>query len=688
MIMGCNERRIWRRIQRAAVGWRSAPPIDPNEVPWRRSTDESRPPSSDVLLAVLFARLLDEHPWLAGEAARTAVIVTLKVRDEAMAEAMKPIVDQVLGGTYPKTLRRGRDRGTDIRHVTVLIERTRSDRHDQRELTKAAGAAIAGGSTVVALWYQDDRSLPHEIRQISIAALVFPEVDARLLQRFGRMICGGPCFLSITDRGAESLTLNEIMAAFAFGLPAAECVRRVSAFLAAKVPVESKSSLSLADLHGLGAAKDWGEQLADDLAAYRDGRLPWAAVDRGLLLGGPPGVGKTTYAKALATTCGVALISTSVARWYAAPHLGETLTQIRADFAKAAQSKPAILFIDEIDGVGDRATMDPRHKDYFTQIVNALLECLDGADGREGVVVVGACNSPQQVDPALRRPGRLDREIHIPRPDAAALEQIYRFHLGSDLLDVDLQPLAAVSVGATGADVELWVRTARRLARRAGRAVWLDDLVAQVRGPVSHLPEPVLRRVCIHEAGHAVAALALGLSEHVTVTIGARGTGLGATFFERSAIQLDTREAAPDLARYTLAGRAAEDVLLGSISSGSGGASSSDLAQATTIVASLECSFGLGAEGDLTWFGYPQTAAGFLRQPRIARVVQRTLRELYAQVRELIEDRRAGVQRIAEVLQVRFHLSGSDLVALLGEGTRPAHSVAPTADAVGSAASL
>lgn len=685
MPMGCNERRIWRRIQRAAGGWRSAPPRDQDALPWRRNTDDLRPPSSDVLLAVLLARLLDEQPWLAGETARPAYVATLRVRDEAMAEAMKPVVEQVFGGTYPKTPRRARERSADVRHVTVLIERTKSDRHDRRELALAARAAMADGSRLVALWHQDDRSLPPEIRKIRTAALVLPDVDARLLQRLGRVTSGEPCSLSISDLEAESLTLDEIVAAFVFGLPAAECVRRVSAFLAEKAPIESKSKLSLADLHGLGAAKIWGEQLADDLAAYREGRLPWSAVDRGLLLGGPPGVGKTTYARALATTCGVALISTSVARWYAAPHLGETLTQIRADFAKAAQSKPAILFIDEIDGVGDRTTMDPRHRDYFTQIVNALLECLDGADGREGVVVVGACNSPQQVDLALRRPGRLDREIHIPRPDAAALEQIYRFHLGSDLPDVDLQPLAAVSVGATGADVELWVRTARRLARRAGRAVWLEDLVAQVRGPVSHLPEPVLRRVCIHEAGHAVAALVLGLSEHVTVTIGARGAGLGATFFERSAIQLDTREAALDLARYTLAGRAAEDVVLGSISSGSGGASSSDLAQATTIVASLECSFGLGAEGDLTWFGDPQTAAGFLRHPRIARVVQRTLRELYAQVRELIEDRRAGVQRIADALQVRFHLSGPDLVVLLGEGARP---VIPTPDALGSAASL
>nr|WP_272904363.1 hypothetical protein [Xanthobacter agilis] len=202
------------------------------------------------------------------------------------------------------------------------------------------------------------------------------------------------------------------------------------------------------------------------------------------------------------------------------------------------------------------------------------------------------------------------------------------------------------------------------------------------------MPEPVLQRTCIHEAGHAVAALVLGLSENVTVTVGARGAGLGATFFERSAIQLDTREAALDLARYTLAGRAAEDVVLGSISSGSGGASSSDLAQATAIVASLECSFGLGAEGDLTWFGDPQHAVGLLRQPRIARVLQRTLRDLYAEVRGLIEDRCEGVLRIADVLQVRCHLSGPDLIALLGEGASPARPIVPTADAVSAAASL
>lgn len=694
MAMGNHERCIRRRIERAAPAWRTmAPPAERDDELWSRRKSSSRPRPSEIVLAVLLARMLDRHPDLAGTIGRAPVILTIKVADETAAEAMKPVAARALCGTFPR--RETRDKGTaaDARKITVLIERDSSDRFDRTHAAEKATQAIADGTTLLVFWHQDESGLPSEIVKIRTAATVLPEVDAGLLGWLGRLASGEKCQLSITDEEAANLTMDEIVAAFAFGLPASECARRVSAFTDSRTHSAASSILSLADLHGLGAAKVWGEHLADDLAAYRNGKLSWAEVDRGVLLSGPPGVGKTTYACALAATCEVELVSTSVARWYAASHLGDTLKQMRGDFAKAARKKPAILFVDEIDGIGDRASMSPRYRDYCTHIVNALLECLDGIERREGVVVIGACNHPERVDAAIKRPGRLDREIHIPKPDGAALEQIYRHYLGSDLNAVDLQPLAAVSAGATGADVELWVRSARRIARRAGREIMLDDLVAQVRGPVFRMPEGVLRRTCIHEAGHAVAAIVLGLSENVTVTIGVRGAGLGSTFFERSSIPLDTRAAALDMARYTLAGRAAEEVLLGVVSGGSGGGTTSDLAQATSLVASLEGSFGLGASGDLTWLGTPPETTYFLRHPHIARIVRSTLRNLYAEVTTLIGERRDAVSRLAEALQVRFHLSGAEIVALLDETSagadvgRPKESVRNPSGAQSSASS-
>lgn len=668
MAMGNHERCIRRRIERAAPAWRTTTsPAERDDELWSRRQSSFRPPPSEIALAVLLARMLDRHSDLAGKIGRVPVILMIKVPDEKAAEVLKPVAAPVLHGTFPRRETRDECKAAGAWKITVLAERDSPDRFDRAHAAERATTAIADGATLLAFWHRDEGGLPPEIVKIRTAAMVLPEVDAGLLCWLGRLASREKCHLSITDEEAADLTMDEIVTAFAFGLPASECARRVSAFTDSRRHSAAPSTLSLADLHGLGAAKVWGEHLADDLAAYRNGKLTWAEVDRGVLLSGPPGVGKTTYARALATTCNADLVPTSVAGWYAASHLGDTLKQMRGDFARAARKKPAILFIDEIDGIGDRASMSPRYRDYCTHIVNALLECLDGIERREGVVVIGACNHPERVDAALKRPGRLDREIRIPKPDSAALEQIYRHYLGSDLGAVDLQPLAAVSVGATGADVELWVRSARRIARRAGREVMLDDLVAQVRGPVFRMPEGVLRQTCIHEAGHAVAAIVLGLSEHVTVTIGTRGAGLGVTFFEQSSIPLDTRAAALDMARYTLAGRAAEEVMLGTVSGGSGGGIMSDLAQATSLVASLEGSFGLSAAGDLTWLGTPPETAHFLRHPHIARIVRSTLRDLYAEVLTLIAERRDAVCRLADALQVRFHLSGAEIVALLGE---------------------
>lgn len=222
--------------------------------------------------------------------------------------------------------------------------------------------------------------------------------------------------------------------------------------------------------------------------AYRAGRLPWSAIDRGVLVFGPPDTGKTSFARALAASCGVPFILGSLGEWQAAGHLGDLLRAMRATFSRARASAPAILFIDEIDSFGDRASFSHGNRDYSIQVVNGLLELLDGAGGREGVVVVGACNHPDRLDPAIVRSGRLDRRIHIPLPDQAALRQIIRHHLGTDLADVDLADAAKAAVGASGADVERWVRGARRRTRTSNRPMVIKDLLAEVRGNYSPLP--------------------------------------------------------------------------------------------------------------------------------------------------------------------------------------------------------
>ena len=181
--------------------------------------------------------------------------------------------------------------------------------------------------------------------------------------------------------------------------------------LSAKI-VQRTRSFEVAPLQqmaGYGPAQAWGLQLAQDLSDWRDGQISWSEVDSGLLLSGPPGCGKTIFAASLAKTCNVSLIATSAAQWQAAGHLGDFLKAMRASFSAAVTKAPSLLFIDEIDSIGDRQAFSGDNKAYSVQVVNGLLEAMDGLAGREGVVVIGATNFPGNLDAALTRPGRLDK---------------------------------------------------------------------------------------------------------------------------------------------------------------------------------------------------------------------------------------------------------------------------------------
>ncbi|RYD73114.1 MAG: ATP-binding protein, partial [Verrucomicrobiaceae bacterium] len=183
-------------------------------------------------------------------------------------------------------------------------------------------------------------------------------------------------------------------------------------------------------MHGYGEAKSWGLQLARDINDWRSGKIRWADVDRGALLSGPTGVGKTVYAAGLARQCDATLITTSISQWQSKGHLGDMLAAMRADFARAARETPSILFLDELDSVGDRSLFAGKNANYETQVVNALLECMDGSIAREGTVIIGATNNPASIDPAILRPGRLDRHLVINLPGIEDRINIIGQHLG------------------------------------------------------------------------------------------------------------------------------------------------------------------------------------------------------------------------------------------------------------------
>jgi hypothetical protein len=195
----------------------------------------------------------------------------------------------------------------------------------------------------------------------------------------------------------------------------------------------SQAPLTVETLSGYGRARTWALDLKADLADYEAAKLAWAEMSTKLLLSGPPGTGKTTFARALCNSLQVPLVVTSVSTWLQGGHLSDVIEKMAKTFSEARALAPAILFIDEIDGIGKRQPVEREYADYWNTVVNKALELLDGAVKSEGLIIVGATNRPEQIDEALKRSGRLETHIDIPKPDVATLADILAHHLGDDV---------------------------------------------------------------------------------------------------------------------------------------------------------------------------------------------------------------------------------------------------------------
>jgi len=441
----------------------------------------------------------------------------------------------------------------------------------------------------------------------------------------------------------------------------------------AKTRTNSSSAdvLSLNTLAGFGRAKVWGEDLARDLQDWRFGKLLWSDVDRGVLLTGAPGTGKTTYARALANTCGVHLVATSLAQWQSAGHLGDLLKEMRKSFAEARAKTPAILFLDEFDSVGNRSTARGDNASYVIETINGLLECLDGIGNREGIVVIGACNHPDLVDPAFLRPGRLEQTIYIPLPDAQAREQILRWHLKGDLAQEDLTSVAANLHRKTGADIEMLVRTARRHARKERRPLSCLDLIDAMPERIV-VPEDELRRTAVHEAGHAVVQALIGESEIVKVEIFPElskeraNQDAGYMQLEAPLPTARTRKSYESQLAVLLSGIAAEEMVYGERSDAGSGNVNSDLALATQTATELEASCGLGKGlAQLMPVGSQRAADLLVADKALREKVEGTLAKAKKQAKTLLEENKTVHLRLVERLMTKHQLNGEEVRTLV-----------------------
>nr|WP_313013540.1 AAA family ATPase [Brucella intermedia] len=443
------------------------------------------------------------------------------------------------------------------------------------------------------------------------------------------------------------------------------CVTKIS-------PEYRATDINLDNLVGYGSAATWGKLLASDLGLYRAGQLPWSDIDRGILISGPPGVGKTLFARALANTCNIPLYAHSLARWQSQGSLDDLLKAMRSAFEEASKNAPAILFLDEIDSFGNRANLSGHNANYGRQVINGLLEHLDGVSNREGVFVVAATNMPDLIDPAITRAGRIEHHVSITLPEPAEREGILRFHLGCDLEGEDISDVAESLTEASGADIAKFVRQARHIARLEKRPLALSDLL-RLKPATTPLQPDDIHRIAVHEAGHVVVAHALSDSlgmVPVSVMINrevqngnARLGGVRMRNTKPKIVKLRENYDA-EICSY-LGGLAAEHVILGTHSDGGGGVIGSDLSMATDIAIRMEVSFGLG-ENLTFWSSHDECKPDFLKHNmQLQAVVDKTLQSCFAKACKIVEDRQGSVVSVATILERNSEISEVELNKVL-----------------------
>ncbi len=442
----------------------------------------------------------------------------------------------------------------------------------------------------------------------------------------------------------------------------------------ARIYVEKETKVTFADVAGVDEAKDELVEIVEFLKEpVRYGRLG-GRPPKGVLLVGPPGTGKTLLARAVAGEAGVPFFSISGSE-FVEMFVGVGAARVRDLFEQARQHAPAIIFIDELDALGRaRGPFVGGGQDEKDQTLNQLLAELDGFDPSSGLVLLGATNRPEVLDPALLRAGRFDRQILVDRPDKRGREQILAVHLKKVAKlgdDVKPEQIAALTPGFTGADLANLVNEATLLAtRRNAEAVTMTDFTAAIERMVAGLEKrnrllnPLERRVvAYHELGHAMVALALPGTDSVhKVSIIPHGVGaLGYTIQRPTEDRyLMTRAELEYKMAGLLGGRASEQLVFREISTGA----ADDLARATDIARAMVLRYGMSeALGNVT---YDRDRSPFL-QPNVPAPQERNYSEETAEavdraVRQLVD---GAFQTAFGILQQNRSLLDRTAAALL-----------------------
>ncbi len=452
----------------------------------------------------------------------------------------------------------------------------------------------------------------------------------------------------------------------------------------AKMIVEDRPSITFADVAGVLEAKRDLQEIVEFLKNPEKFHALGGRIPKGALLLGPPGTGKTLLAKAVAGEAGVPFFSMSGSD-FVEMFVGVGASRVRDLFDQARQNAPCIIFIDEIDAIGRHrgAGLGGGH-DEREQTLNQLLVGLDGFEKTDSIIVIGATNRPDVLDPALLRPGRFDRHIVVDRPDVVGREKILEIHVKSRKIPLDdtvrLDVLAKGVPGMVGADLANMVNEAALIAARYDHTTVTNDDFEEakekiVMGSKRHLVISDKEReiVAYHEAGHA---LAFELIEEIDplhkVTILPQGRGLGVTIPLPEERYLHSRSYCMGTMAAALGGRAAEQIVFGEVTSGA----QNDIEQVTRIARHMVCDWGMSEELGATALGekehevflgrdiahqanYSETTANSIDQE-----IQRFVSEAGERVEKLLKDYEPQLHAVSKALLERDSLS-RDEVALL-----------------------
>ncbi|MGL9622458.1 AAA family ATPase [Bradyrhizobium sp. U531] len=664
---------------------------DDDETGFEDNTSREGCPPSPVRIAaaLLLARAFDAAPDAARDLVSGCAPVVVDVADGTMLEALKGLWSGVFFDDAARMIdlvrtAPGRRRGLDGAYV-VLKEPLKASAKQRLE---RVAADMCGYALPFVAFSPDGRTcLPKVLNEAARHRIVLPKLDPATVARTIRAVTGVRTAVHAPAATLRDLSVGDLAAAIRFDRTPEECIGELRRLAASKTAERPSRGLVLSEIHGMAGARAWADDAIADLAAWRRGEIPWDAVSSAVMLAGPPGVGKTLFAEAFARSAsgedsksGLPLIVCSYYSWQAEGHLGDFLAAMRRDFASARALAPCVMLLEECDSFVDRRGVKHAHSDYVRNCINALLEEVDGVRRREGVFLIGCTNEVEACDPALLRAGRFENVVRIGPPSAEELERIFRVRLNGDLAGADISAVVMSAASMTGADAERVVKDARRIARHEHRQLQLDDLHRAVVGD-GGISDEQRWRTSAHEAGHALIDVlrfgADGVVANTTRTGGRLGMSMrtGMPVFDGTATAYRFR------LEVVLAGRAAEEVLLGAASHGA----QDDLAEATRLSCAMLGGLGLSGPSPLTHLGDLRRAEEFLRYTDIRAAVGIELAEADRTCRELLEANRAVLIAAARRLFERGSLAGAEIAALLeAERSAAANVEAPRGEHDGS----